>query len=108
MKDTYTSIEEYAIKECELDVKWALNDNPFKLKQNPYDAILSSIVYWKKVGLNGRAVGLSDKDVDNVSALMNKSKSESIIIPRREFFHNAIEVLKVAQCINLSVLLDLV
>ena len=102
LKDTYTSIEEYAIKECELDVKWALNDNPFKLKQNPYDAILSSIVYWKKVGLNGRAVGLSDKDVDNVSALMNKSKSESIIVPRREFFHNAIEVLKVAQCVNLS------
>lgn len=33
LKDTYTSIEEYAIKECELDVKWALNDNPFKLKK---------------------------------------------------------------------------
>ena len=74
-----------------MSVTWVGNDNPFLLKIDPRDSILSALAYWKKKGINEIAHGITDQNVDNVTSKINESKGESIRAPRRFFFHNAIK-----------------
>ena len=83
-----------------MSVTWVGNDNPFLLKIDPRDSILSALAYWKKKGINEIAHGITDQNVDNVTSKINESKGESIRAPRRFFFHNAIKVLHVKECLT--------
>ena len=91
-KGNYKGLQDYTQKKFGVSVTWVGNDNPFLLKIDPRDSILSALAYWKKKGINEIAHGITDQNVDNVTSKINESKGESIRAPRRFFFHNAIKV----------------
>lgn len=99
-KDNYLSLQPIAQEISGSHVAWVDNDNPYKLKDNQRDAILSALAYWKKKKINDVATGLSNDDVDNVTSRINTSKSKDIVEPRRFFFARAVEVLKVEECLK--------
>ncbi|MBF1578998.1 MAG: DUF4280 domain-containing protein [Prevotella sp.] len=99
-KGNYKGLQDYTQKNFGVSVTWVGNDNPFLLKIDPRDSILSALAYWKKKGINEIAHGITDQNVDNVTSKINESKGESIRAPRRFFFHNAIKVLHVKECLT--------
>lgn len=95
-KDNYVALQKYVKETYKIDVEWVGGDNPYKLKNNGKDAILSALAFWGKNGINGVATEISDNSVESVTALINPAKAG--IDERKRFFKKAIEVLKVKKC----------
>ncbi|PBI82733.1 hypothetical protein BSF41_47310 [Flavobacterium sp. ACN2] len=80
----------------EPDVDWTDGDNPYKLKNNPKDAITSALAYWGKYNINSVANENSSDAVTNVTVKINAKKSG--LTERQRYFKNAISILKVNLC----------
>ena len=50
-KGNYKGLQDYTQKNFGVSVTWVGNDNPFLLKIDPRDSILSALAYWKKKGI---------------------------------------------------------
>jgi predicted chitinase len=48
-KDNYVALQKYVKDTYNIDVEWVGGDNPYKLKNNAKDAMLSAIAYWGKI-----------------------------------------------------------
>ena len=99
-KDGYISLQHYVQKNWSLNINWVGGNNPFALKQSPVDAIVSALAYWSENDINSVAHGLTDQDVDNVTAKINNSRDGSVRIPRRFYFQQAVQILQVKSCLR--------
>ena len=95
-KDNYVALQKYVKETYKIDVEWVGGDNPYKLKNNGKDAILSALAFWGKNGINGVATEISDNSVENVTGLINTGKAG--LDERIRFFKKAVEILKVEKC----------
>jgi len=99
-KENYQNLERYFNAHMKVDnepdVDWTDGDNPYKLKNNPKDAITSALAYWGKYNINSVANENSSDAVTNVTAKINAKKSG--LTERQRYFKNAISILKVNLC----------
>ncbi|WP_052705359.1 PAAR-like protein [Flavobacterium sp. 316] len=99
-KDNYRKIQNYFNKNMKIDnepdVIWLDNDNPYKLKENPKDAITSALAFWGMKNINAVTNGSTDDNVENVTRIIN-SKKEGLK-ERQRYFKKAINILKVNDC----------
>ena len=95
-KDNYVALQKYVKDTYKIDVEWIDGDNPYKLKNNPKDAILSAIAFWGKNGINGVADYNTKEAVENVTAKINPALLG--IKERKRFYVNAVKVLEVNKC----------
>ncbi|MCG8221241.1 hypothetical protein J2Q02_13550, partial [Tenacibaculum finnmarkense genomovar finnmarkense] len=83
----------------EEDVNWVGGDNPYKLKNNAKDAMVSALAFWDWKFLNSRAdIGDSLDAVTAVSKEVNAS--DDSIPDRYNFFQKAIETLNAKECVD--------
>src|SRR5690606_34115466 len=71
-------------------------DNPYKLKWQQADAIISALAYWGKKNISSLAIDTSSKAIENETLKIN-SKGEGLD-ERKRYFKNAVKVLKVNSC----------
>ena len=95
-KDNYNKLQTYVKNNFGLDVKWVDGDNPYKLKWQQADAIISALAYWGKKNISSLAIDTSSKAIENVTLKIN-SKGEGLD-ERKRYFKNAVKVLKVNSC----------
>lgn len=103
-KSNYISIEKYFNRymkiDNEIDIKWTSKDNPYKLKNNAKDAIVSALAYWGWKGINSYAYENSSNCVKKVTARINASQDSTILQSRINYFKKAVEVLNVDNCVR--------
>lgn len=101
------SIEKYFNKymkiDNEEDVKWVGKDNPYKLKNNAKDAIVSALAYWGWKGISSCAYENNGECVKRVTARINGFRNDIIIQPRINYFKIAAKVLSVDECVRSGV-----
>lgn len=95
-RDNYSSLQAVAKKTFGVDVTWIDNDNPYKLKNNQKDAILSGLAFWKQKNITGVATEISDSAVKIVTSLINPALAG--LDERKRFFKKAVEILEVEKC----------
>lgn len=83
----------------EADVVWVDGENPYKLKNNAKDAMVSALAFWDWKYLNARA-DMGDS-LDAVTAVSKKINASDDSIPDRyNFFQKAIDALKAKDCVD--------
>ncbi len=95
-KDNYEFLESYTKTNFGLNNVWTNSDNPYKLKLNPGDAIISALAYWGYNKIDKIAVDNSPNCVKLVTSKIN-TKLEGLS-ERERFFEKAVDVLQVEKC----------
>lgn len=95
-KSNYEELEKYANKTFGTNYIWTNGNNPYKLKNNPEDAITSALAFWGKNNINSVATEISDTSVLNVTHIINKNNEG--LDERKRYFKKAVEVLQVEKC----------
>lgn len=95
-KDNYVALQKYVKDAFKIDVEWVGGDNPYKLKNNAKDAMLSAIAFWGKNNINSVANENSKKAVEKVTAKINTGLVG--LNDRKRFFVKAVKVLDVNKC----------
>ncbi|MGL6127182.1 hypothetical protein, partial [Chryseobacterium artocarpi] len=95
-KDNYVNLQSYTNTLFGKNYKWADGDNPYKLKNNPEDAITSALGFWGKSNINSVATEISNTAVKNVTILINPALDG--LSERERFFKKAVDILKVKEC----------
>ncbi|GAA4153551.1 hypothetical protein GCM10022217_09430 [Chryseobacterium ginsenosidimutans] len=95
-KGNYEELEKYANKTFGTNYIWTNGNNPYKLKNNPEDAITSALAFWGKNNINAVATEISDTSVLNVTHIINKNNEG--LDERKRYFKKAVEVLQVEKC----------
>ncbi|WP_433780645.1 glycoside hydrolase family 19 protein [Flavobacterium anhuiense] len=99
-KENYQNLERYfnthMKDDNEPDVDWTDGDNPYKLKNNPKDAITSALAYWGKNNINSLANENNAKAVEKVSLKINAIADG--LKERQRFFKKANDILKLSDC----------
>uniref|UniRef100_UPI004047AB90 glycoside hydrolase family 19 protein n=1 Tax=Flavobacterium sp. TaxID=239 RepID=UPI004047AB90 len=99
-KSNYKSLSEY-FNSCmkineESNVDWETNYKDLTYK--PKDAIVSALAYWGKNNINSVANENNSKSVEKVTKKINSVLKG--LIERKQFFKNAVEILKVNTCLK--------
>lgn len=95
-KENYINLQKYVKDVFLLEVNWLDNDNPYKLKINANDAMISALAYWGYKGISAIANEISDDAVTNVTKKIN-AKLEGLD-ERKRYFKKAVEILEVEKC----------
>jgi len=95
-KDNYADLQSYTNKLFGKNYIWLDGNNPYKLKNNPEDAITSALGFWGKHNITGVATEISNAAVKSVTQLINPALDG--LSERERFFKKAVEILKVEQC----------
>ena len=101
-KDNYVALQKYLKDTYKIDVDWVGGDNPYKLKNNAKDAMLSAIAFWGKNGINSVANKATDKAVESITIKINPAKAG--LSERLRYFKKATEILNVAKCQDVRLL----
>lgn len=101
-KSNYIALEKYFNANMkidnEADVDWTDGENPYKLKNNAKDAIVSALAFWGKNNINSVANENNAKSVEKVTKKINPNLKG--LTERKQYFKNAVKVLKVDSCLK--------
>ena len=95
-KENYENLETYTKSKFGLNVNWVNKENPFKLKLQSLDAMVSALAYWGYKKIDDLAKENSEDCVKLVTSKINP-KLEGLD-ERIRFYNKAVEILQVNKC----------